>query len=565
MTNELSGESPAFIEPTRVGWWYSISKYSLGLAPFVVVWAILVGWLSWLLYSKSSWLQEADEANMREWIEETRTFRRTLPELVRDYIGAVDGQPAGTVPASLRVQEKREELEEQLHALVEPTRAYESKLPLFPVVYSIDVTISGEPPTRISWINPMPRPRQQNQTYLRRLELEPLGVGDRRAVISCEYTLHAFNKLQRDEQNQQRVALIAQVVLLVATLIAGMFVYRFLRRELLRERERLSVVNAAEKQERELLRSRIRQQDTERVRDELNRRVLQQELDSANLQKRADEAEKSALAVKGQLYAGISIMAGSYAHNIKNLLVRPNNLLARSLEAADVSAEQQERLREVQGTLSTVTERLQQILKTIRRDTGKPELVPIDLALLLGTMQHTWRDTADEKWKLELLVTAQSGDCRILGDESHLHQAIENLIFNARDATFEMRSAMRDAARAATAGERKQRLIAAAGWRGRVRMNAFPGDTHVTLTVQDNGLGMTDEVRRQCMTTHFTTKRDNALFEGYSAGMGLGLSFVAMVLDFHSATIDIATEPGCGATFTIRFPKASTAAEAGRD
>ena len=38
------------------------------------------------------------------------------------------------------------------------------------------------------------------------------------------------------------------------------------------------------------------------------------------------------------------------------------------------------------------------------------------------------------------------------------------------------------------------------------------------LEVQDNGIGMTEEVRRQCTQTHFSTKRDNALYEGYNAG-----------------------------------------------
>ena len=41
--------------------------------------------------------------------------------------------------------------------------------------------------------------------------------------------------------------------------------------------------------------------------------------------------------MKSQLYASIGIMAGSYAHNIKNLLVRPNDLLARCLEADGLS------------------------------------------------------------------------------------------------------------------------------------------------------------------------------------------------------------------------------------
>ena len=70
--------------------------------------------------------------------------------------------------------------------------------------------------------------------------------------------------------------------------------------------------------------------------------------------------------------------------------------------------------------------------------------------------------------------------------------------------------------------------------------------------VRDNGVGMTDEVRANC-NTHYTTKRDNALFHGYSAGMGLGLSFVAMVLEHHRADLTIEVRPGHGTTFRVRF------------
>ncbi|MFM8271594.1 MAG: ATP-binding protein, partial [Gemmata sp.] len=68
------------------------------------------------------------------------------------------------------------------------------------------------------------------------------------------------------------------------------------------------------------------------------------------------------------------------------------------------------------------------------------------------------------------------------------------------------------------------------------------------------GIGMTDEVRRNCLKTHFSTKRDNALYEGYSAGMGLGLSFVAMVLEHHRAALEIESAPLRGTTFRVRLP-----------
>jgi signal transduction histidine kinase len=67
---------------------------------------------------------------------------------------------------------------------------------------------------------------------------------------------------------------------------------------------------------------------------------------------------------------------------------------------------------------------------------------------------------------------------------------------------------------------------------------------------------MTEAVRQNCLATHFSTKRDNAIYEGYTAGMGLGLSFVAMVLERHQATLNIESAPLHGAMFRIRFPLA---------
>ena len=145
----------------------------------------------------------------------------------------------------------------------------------------------------------------------------------------------------------------------------------------------------------------------------------------------------------------------------------------------------------------------------------------------------------------------------IEGDPSHLQQAIENLLFNARDATFEMRNHLRDTARLSTSLDdagRRQALIDAAAGKAGFNCNVRRDGDDAVLEVRDNGIGMTDEVRRQCTQTHFSTKRDNALYEGYNAGMGLGLSFTVVVLEHHKAELEIDSEPLLGATFRVRFP-----------
>ena len=145
----------------------------------------------------------------------------------------------------------------------------------------------------------------------------------------------------------------------------------------------------------------------------------------------------------------------------------------------------------------------------------------------------------------------------IRGDPSNLQQVLENLIFNARDATFEMRNRLRDTVRSAPDLDpvvRRDRLLAVAAWRGEIGIRTFRDGDRALLEARDTGIGMSDEVKAKCLETHFSTKRDNALYEGHAAGMGLGLSFVAVVLERHEAILEIDTSPLSGATFRISFP-----------
>src|SRR5207302_6270445 len=116
----------------------------------------------------------------------------------------------------------------------------------------------------------------------------------------------------------------------------------------------------------------LRRREAEQRREEAERKLLEQRL-------ARQAAERQALELKSQVYASIGIMAGSYAHNIKNLLVRPNDLLRRCLEADRLSSDQTYMLQEVRQTLHTVTERLQQILRTVRRDPSHSELTRLEL------------------------------------------------------------------------------------------------------------------------------------------------------------------------------------------
>jgi signal transduction histidine kinase len=65
--------------------------------------------------------------------------------------------------------------------------------------------------------------------------------------------------------------------------------------------------------------------------------------------------------------------------------------------------------------------------------------------------------------------------------------------------------------------------------------------------VADTGVGIASEDLPHVFEPFFTTKPQGQ-------GVGLGLSVVYGIAQRHGATIDVASEPGRGTTFTLVFP-----------
>ncbi len=534
----------------------SLGRMFVVLSPLLLVGLALVAVLLYVLYAWTEVVEQGDQANLREWLNESRIHRKTLPQLAEEFLALQADPAAGSTTGEL-ARVKAREIEAQLLALAEPTRIYPDQLPLFPHIYQIQIRCYPEgfqadrEPILLEWESGLPRPQPQMHSQVRALEYPLLGEDDPRAWVRCEYRLHVFSRLEEAEQTSRRLSWIFGGILFVATLLAGFGVYRLLVRE-------LRVATELEHSQRTALEADLQLNET-------NRELLRQQLAAEQARARASEAERATLELKSRLYASIGILAGSYAHNIKNLLVRPSDLLNRCLHETNLSPDHTHRLTEVRDTLGTVTERLQQILRTVNRDPQVRQWSSFDLNQLLRELLTTWKEMAQEKWQLTITLDLCPGPLLIAGDRSHLLQAIENLLFNARDATFEMRNYQREQARQRgqdNSAERRKALIAAAQWQGHVDLRTVIQNEHAILEVRDNGIGMAAEVRARCLDSHFSTKRDNALYEGYVAGMGLGLSFVAAILEQHHAELAIDTAPQAGATFRLRFPLGSVVQEA---
>ncbi len=547
----MSSPPPA----ARIRFW----RYAQALAAPILLWALVAFFLR---EPVNNWLEgdeSYDRSALEEWLDESRGFRETLPEMAAGYAQQADDLRRLKPPAAPKTPDplldqweramevvavKREEIHEHLRSLgVPPTKMYGGQLPLFPTIYRIEVSFDDAGNEPIVWDSELPYRPSQVRELRHALPSAP-------ASVHLFYQLHAYDKRQRGEQEHKQRLQQLSILAAVATVLVGIWII-LLRR---RERQRVVAQQQVDMAERKLLEEARRHEETER-------KLLEQRFAT-------QAAEQNTLELKSQLYASIGIMAGSYAHNIKNLLVRPNDLLRRCLEADGLSSDQEGMLHEVQETLGTVTERLQQILRTVRRDPNRSDRTVLDLNGVLRDLGRTWHDLARDRYKLQVVLDLDEGaPMWIEGDYSHLQQAVENLLFNARDATFEMRNQLRDFARrdeTLDAPARRQALIDAAAWKGRVALRTRREGNEVVLEVQDNGAGMTEEVRRRCVETHFTTKRDNAIYEGHSTGMGLGLSFVVAILEHHHAKLEIESAPLKGATLRAIFPAAAPPAPAGK-
>lgn len=70
----------------------------------------------------------------------------------------------------------------------------------------------------------------------------------------------------------------------------------------------------------------------------------------------------------------------------------------------------------------------------------------------------------------------------------------------------------------------------------------------ITVEIEDNGVGIPDDIRVKIFDPFFTTK-------GVGEGTGLGLSIVKGIVDEHQGEIRVTSELGKGSKFTINLPR----------
>jgi two-component system, cell cycle sensor histidine kinase and response regulator CckA len=136
---------------------------------------------------------------------------------------------------------------------------------------------------------------------------------------------------------------------------------------------------------------------------------------------------------------------------------------------------------------------------------------------------------------VQLVASSNPELWSVRADTDQIGQVLINLAVNARDA-------MPKGGRIRMSSE-NVRIEASRVLRGG---DLVPG-RYVCLTIEDSGIGMTDEVLARLFEPFFTTKETGK-------GTGLGLATVYGIVKSAGGAIDVDSKPGSGTTFRVFLP-----------
>jgi two-component system, NtrC family, sensor histidine kinase HydH len=253
-------------------------------------------------------------------------------------------------------------------------------------------------------------------------------------------------------------------------------------------------------------------------RQTLKYQEISETLEETNRQLRRAEADarrSERLAALGQMSAGL-------AHEIRNplgVIKGSAEMLAQKVQNTNPLAS------ELAGYIGAEVNRLNSLVATFldfARPSHldlQPQRVPeiVDRALEAVRNQFPQANVTIERHYADNLP-------EILLDSQLCEQVFVNLVTNAYQATD--------------------------GRAARVEVTIAPessnGRSGVGVIMEDNGPGVSTELREQIFNPFFTSKKD---------GVGLGLSIVAKIMDDHRGWIKLESQDSHGARFHVFFPE----------
>jgi signal transduction histidine kinase len=235
------------------------------------------------------------------------------------------------------------------------------------------------------------------------------------------------------------------------------------------------------------------------------------------------ELEQSAASlVRSEREGAWREMARQVAHEIKNPLT-PMKLQIQYLQRAlkDGRPDMPQLAERVSGTLVEQIDNLSRIATEFSDFARLPEARP--QVLELGPLLQRTADLHRAEGRVDISVETPPSTVVVRADHSHLLRAFTNLVQNAVQAIPEDRAA-------------------------RIRIRLQAGERVATVSIADNGRGISASERARIFRPYFTTK---------SSGTGLGLAMTRQMVEGWGGRIWFESREGEGTEFFVEVPLAA--------
>jgi PAS domain S-box-containing protein len=179
-------------------------------------------------------------------------------------------------------------------------------------------------------------------------------------------------------------------------------------------------------------------------------------------------------------------------------------------------------LEQIFSSVDYMTNLLDDILTINKADTGKFSLNPESMNLFDFIVKLKDEMESNDKYKHHISLTCKNKENTIIGDKKLLRLIFANLISNA---------------------------IKYSPQASPIDIIIDQGDSHVTIKVRDEGIGIPPEEQKNLFEPFFRASNS-----GDAKGTGLGLSLIKKVVEQHNGNISFTSTLNKGSEFIVRLP-----------
>jgi nitrogen fixation/metabolism regulation signal transduction histidine kinase len=147
----------------------------------------------------------------------------------------------------------------------------------------------------------------------------------------------------------------------------------------------------------------------------------------------------------------------------------------------------------------------------------KPELSRFAIDSLFGKCKLLMESNIPKN--IKIITSVYPEEIALVADYAQIEQILINLIKNAADALYKKKD-------------------------GLIHLKAFYGEGGIIIQVEDNGIGIPNDILEDIFVPFYTTKEH---------GSGIGLSLSKQIMKNHDGTISVNSVQNRGTVFTLKF------------